>query len=75
MERQSNDKRELLQWIFNNTNNWLHFAEAKNAAMIAFNVAMAAFLAEMDMPRVVLAGLVVSMAVSVWAFYPVNDKV
>ena len=51
MERQSNDKRELLQWIFNNTNNWLHFAEAKNAAMIAFNVAMAAFLAEMDMPR------------------------
>ena len=65
MERQSNDKRELLQWIFNNTNNWLHFAEAKNAA---------AFLAEMDMPRVVFAGLVVSMAVSVWAFYPVNDK-
>ena len=74
MERQSNDKRELLQWIFNNTNNWLHFAEAKNAAMIAFNVAMAAVLAEMDKPRVVFAGLVVSMAVSVWAFYPVNDK-
>ena len=68
------NKRELLEWIFNNTNNWLHFAEAKNAAMIAFNVAMAAFLAEMDMPRVVFAGLVVSMAVSVWAFYPVNDK-
>lgn len=74
MGQQGIERRELLQWIYNNTNSWLQFAEAKNAAMIAFNVAMAAFLAEMDMPRVIFVGLIVSMAVSVWAFYPVNVK-
>lgn len=35
---------ELLQQIFENINMWLHFAEAKNAAIIAFNIALLAAL-------------------------------
>ena len=81
MEQKINERIELLQKIFDHTNSWLHFLEAKNAAMIAFNVAMAAFCAEMNMPdrcfllsAAIFTGLIISMAVSMWAFYPVNDK-
>ena len=34
---------ELLKNIFSNLNNWLTFAEAKNAAIIAFNIACLSF--------------------------------
>lgn len=81
MEQNINDRSELLQRIFDNTNSWLHFLEAKNGAMIAFNVAMAAFLAETSVAEgcsllssVIFIGLIMSMAVSMWAFYPVNDS-
>ena len=35
---------DLLEKIFSNINNWLTFAEAKNAAIIAFNIAVISVL-------------------------------
>lgn len=32
-------KIEFLEKVFGNVNNWLHFAEAKNAALVVFNIA------------------------------------
>ncbi len=43
MENNENNEKEmidLLEKIFSNVNNWLTFAEAKNAAIIAFNIAV-----------------------------------
>ena len=44
MEIQMNDNSivEMLESIFSNVNSWLNFAEAKNAALMAFNIAMLA---------------------------------
>ena len=44
MEIQMNDNSivEMLETIFSNVNSWLNFAEAKNAALMAFNIAMLA---------------------------------
>ena len=57
------------------TNYWLSFAEAKNAALIALNVAMIAFLAELkaECPafKAILLGLfVVSCIISIVSFRP-----
>ena len=35
-----NNNNDLLYTIFQNVNAWLHFVEAKNAALIAFNIAV-----------------------------------
>lgn len=45
MEIQMNDNSivEMLETIFSNVNSWLNFAEAKNAALMAFNIAMLVF--------------------------------
>lgn len=40
----NNKAVEILEKIFSNVNNWLAFAEAKNAAIIAFNIAVIAAL-------------------------------
>lgn len=44
MENSDNKKTslEILENTFANINNWLNFAEAKNAALIAFNIAVIA---------------------------------
>ena len=44
MEIQMNDNSivEMLETIFSNVNSWLNFAEAKNAALMAFNIVMLA---------------------------------
>lgn len=36
----SNSSLDRLQNILDNVNNWLHFIEAKNGALIAFNIAL-----------------------------------
>lgn len=46
---QSEERVELLQKIFENTNHWLQFAEAKNAALIAFNIAVIAAVIGSDL--------------------------
>lgn len=35
---QQDNRAALLQQVLDSVNNWLQFAEAKNAALIAFNV-------------------------------------
>lgn len=57
------------------TNYWLSFAEAKNAALIALNVAMIAFLAELKTESsvfraILLVLLAVSCIISMVSFWP-----
>ena len=51
MSKNNKEHIELLQKIFDNTNTWLHFAEGKNAALIAFNVTMIATITEKDISK------------------------
>lgn len=63
------------------TNYWLSFAEAKNAALIAFNVAMIAFLAELTtegpvFKTILLSLFVVSCIINMISFIPnTNNRV
>lgn len=77
----NNEHTSLLQQIFDNTNNWLQFAEAKNAALIALNVALlAAFMSSDDLQAytflftVIIIGLLISLAFTVWSVKPINKK-
>lgn len=71
----------LLQQIFDNVNSWLHFAEAKNAALIAFNVALLSSLTSSELFKInamlfctIIIGLLLSIMVSLWSFKPINKK-
>ena len=75
MSKNNKEHIELLQKIFDNTNTWLHFAEGKNAALIAFNVTMAATITEMGLLKnyllltsAVLIGLILSTITALWSF-------
>lgn len=75
------ERRVLLQQIFDNVNGWLHFAEAKNAALIAFNVALLASLMSSDLLKgsamlfsAIIIGLLISIMISLWSFKPINNK-
>lgn len=79
MAQTQNGQIELLQKIFDDTNTWLHFAEAKNAALIAFNIALITAITSFDILEAVLpltiliiAGLIVSTLSSIWSFKPIN---
>ncbi len=68
---------ELLQQIFENINMWLHFAEAKNAAIIAFNIALLAALISSNLFNIVIfswtaVGLLLSTLLSLLSFKPSN---
>ncbi len=73
--------QELLKEIFNNVNSWLAHAEAKNAAIIAFNVACLSLLWDMkdiDGGRILLyivfGGMLFSSIMSMISFFPQTGK-
>lgn len=76
MKQSPTDRIELLQNIFDNTNSWLHFAEAKNASLSAFNVALIAIVAELKSSTsfsiLIMIGLILSSIVTIWSFAPIN---
>lgn len=73
---------ELLQQIYENVNTWLHFAEAKNAAIIALNIALLAALISSDLYVVsivlfswIAVGLLLSTLFSLLSFKPNNKRI
>ena len=81
MQHLQNEQITLLREILNTTNTWLHFAEAKNAALIAFNVALTAAILSADFPKsslplaaCALICLTLSTIAALWAFKPINHE-
>lgn len=79
MGQQQNDKIGLLQKIFDNTNRWLHFAEAKNASLSAFNVALIAVVSNTDLlinhhylTYFMIIFLTISTVFAILSFKPIN---
>ncbi|MBS6396655.1 MAG: hypothetical protein KH452_05840 [Clostridiales bacterium] len=71
----------LLQQIFDNVNSWLHFAEAKNAALVAFNVALLAAIMSSNLLDVftcfssgIIIALLISTMFALLSFKPINNK-
>lgn len=72
---------ELLKNIFSNLNNWLTFAEAKNAAIIAFNIACLSFLFSIEwiaeikiFVYIVSVGIIISIIMALNTFIPKMGK-
>lgn len=81
MAQPQNKKIELLQKIFDDTNTWIHFAEAKNAALIAFNIALITAITSSDMLKaippltiLIIVGLIASTLCAIWSFNPINTR-
>lgn len=71
----SNKLNTFLEKQLERTNYWLSFAEAKNAALIALNVAMIAFLAELKaecsvFKTLLIALFVISCVICMYSFSP-----
>lgn len=71
---------ELLQQLLSSVNMWLHFAEAKNAALIAFNIALLSALFNADLFvfsstifSSIIIGLLISIVVLLFSFLPKNS--
>lgn len=80
---QPTNQEELLYKIFSNVNDWLKFAEAKNAALIAFNSAAIAGIMQayptdnpdlMVFKGIMIALFAISICVSIYTFLPVLSK-
>lgn len=76
-----NEKSEQLCHILENVNSWLHFTEAKNAALIAFNIALLAALMSSELSNCcvilfssIIIGLLISTVISLHSFKPVNTS-
>lgn len=81
MDNEQNERIALLQQIFDNVNNWLHFAEAKNGALIAFNIAFMAVIMESGLKEyslILYSFIIIGMAASTFAillsFKPINKE-
>lgn len=75
------ERRELLQIFLENTNTWLHFAEAKNAALIVFNIALLTALINSKLSDFcvmlftgIIIGLLISTMLSLYSFKPINKS-
>lgn len=73
------ERVNLLQQIFDNVNHWLHFVEAKNAALIAFDIAFIGAIIDSSLLQnclwvgtVLIIGLSVSGLVALYSFKPIN---
>ena len=73
--------QELLKEIFNNVNSWITHAEAKNAAIIAFNVAFLTFLWDMKCINevkilfyLICIGMLASTIMAFISFFPKMGK-
>lgn len=74
--------RELLKEVLSSVNTWLHFAEAKNAALIAFNVAIISLIISSNQLHdsvILFTGicvcLLISTVLSLLSFKPVFNAV
>lgn len=75
MRNNVNEFKEHLEKQLERVNSWLSFAEAKNAALIAFNIALLAVLAQMHSEfslfcDVLMIVFVISTGISLWSFIP-----
>lgn len=73
--------QELLKEIFNNVNSWLAHAEAKNAAIIAFNIACLSFIWDIkDINEIkvfayfICIGMIISTIMALISFFPMMGK-
>lgn len=73
--------QELLKEIFNNVNIWLSFAEAKNGAMIAFNIACISILWNIEwlereefLLYLIFTGMLISTVTALLSFLPKTGK-
>ena len=73
--------QEQLKEIFDNVNNWVTFAEAKNAAIIAFNVACISCIWDIEgiteikiLPYIWGLGIIVSTIMALISFVPQTGK-
>lgn len=71
------DRLDFLQKIFENINHWLDFAEAKNAALIALNIALLAALSAltsyksaMFLASLIMICLIISSLIVLLSFIP-----
>lgn len=74
------DKTSLLQQIFENVNTWLHFAEAKNAALIAFDIALLTIIVDSGLSKtcillfsINIVSLLLSIIFALYSFKPINE--
>lgn len=81
MKQLQTHRIELLQKISENTNNWLHFAEAKNASLIAFNVSLIAVISELNLLKgyraltySMIIFLIISTFFAILSFKPINTS-
>lgn len=73
---------DKIKYIFENTNNWLNFAEAKNAALLAFNVAVITAITSSELLTkssetlvfAVSAILIISSIMSMISFIPKTNN-
>lgn len=68
--------QDLLKDIFGNVNNWLAHAEAKNAALVAFNIACLSFVSDIKdtvnveiLYYIVCAGMLLSTVLALISFF------
>ncbi len=73
--------QDLLKDIFNNVNNWLTHAEAKNVAIVAFNVACLSLISEIKdianikiLYYIVCVGMLLSTIMALISFFPKMGK-
>lgn len=75
----SQELEVFLEKQLERTNFWLSFAEAKNAALLAFNIAILAFVVgfQKDFPILSTLSMIVfifSSLICLWSFYPKEPK-
>lgn len=73
--------QNLLKEIFSNVNNWLAFAEGKNAALVAFNIACLSIIWDIEkniggevMIYIVYGGMLISTIMALVSFIPQMNK-
>lgn len=72
---------DLFKGIFENINNWLHFAEAKNGALVALNIAILSALLSTDFFEnyslfiaVICICLLLSICIALISFSPILNR-
>lgn len=75
-----NEKQCLLQQIYENVKSWLHFAEAKNAALITIDLSIIAILFTSNLSKynlllfyISIILLLISLICAVLSFKPINE--
>ena len=72
------EKQCLLQQIYENVKSWVHFIEAKNAALITADLSIIAILFASNLPKYLLFNisitlLLISLICALLSFKPINE--